>query len=128
MLPKDQWVYRVWDPQLAYDSICDPSAIEAIHHYRGPGKGSHDGKYGSYWFIEQAMRSEVQIERYLTEHWTHRGVIWDAYLHLKLNRTVVSHVKIREAFKRVGDVEKIHQAICWPKERIRASLNSANVT
>jgi ParB family transcriptional regulator, chromosome partitioning protein len=44
------------------------------------------------------------------------------YLHLKLNRTVVSHVKIRDAFKQVGDVEKIHQAICWPKARITAYL------
>jgi ParB family chromosome partitioning protein len=46
------------------------------------------------------------------------------YLHLKLNRTVENHVKVGEAFKRVGDVEKIHQATCWKRERIRAYIET----
>jgi ParB family transcriptional regulator, chromosome partitioning protein len=49
------------------------------------------------------------------------------YLHLKLNRTVRNQIKIREAFKFVGDLEKISQAICWPKERVSDYLKLAEL-
>jgi hypothetical protein len=53
------------------------------------------------------------------------------YLHLKLNRTVKNHIKIRQAFERFRElndekthkcVEELQQAIAWPKERIEAYL------
>jgi hypothetical protein len=76
IVSKDDWSYRVWEAQLAHDNIGDPSAIDAIQHYREPGQGSKDGQLGTYWYIEQAMLADVQSERYITEHWEHRGVTW----------------------------------------------------
>jgi hypothetical protein len=83
MVRKDDWGNRVWEPQLAHDSMGDPGAIEAIHHYRTQGNASKGGQFGSYWFIEQAMRVDSQLESYLTEHWTRRGVTWDAITNRK---------------------------------------------
>ena len=40
------------------------------------------------------------------------------YIHLKLNRTVKNHVEIRKLLARIGDVELIANAICWPVDRI----------
>jgi hypothetical protein len=78
VIGREEWDSRVWDTQLAYDCVGDPSTIEARYRYRGPGEKQADGQFGTYWFVEQAMASNVQIERYLTKHWEHRGVIWDA--------------------------------------------------
>jgi hypothetical protein len=47
------------------------------------------------------------------------------YLHMKLNRTVRSNIKVRQAFLFVGDADKISEAICWPKERVLDYLNLA---
>lgn len=77
MIPKDEWRYEVCKPQLASNSIGDPSAIQAIHHYRPQGSASKDGQFGTYWFQEQGMKAEVQLEAYLTEHWAYRGVCFD---------------------------------------------------
>jgi ParB-like chromosome segregation protein Spo0J len=53
------------------------------------------------------------------------------YLHLKLNRTVKNHIKIRHAFERLRELndgktqqclEELRQAIAWPKQRIEAYL------
>jgi ParB-like chromosome segregation protein Spo0J len=44
------------------------------------------------------------------------------YLHLKLNRTVENHVKIRQAFRKAldlgADIGKLESATCWPRDRI----------
>jgi hypothetical protein len=73
-VPREEWGDRVWQSQLATDNIGDPSAMVAIRHYAKPGEGSTDGEFGSHWFIKQAMRAEVQSERYITQHWANRGV------------------------------------------------------
>jgi hypothetical protein len=75
---KSEWGDRVWESQLAMDSMGDPSAMEAIRHYEKQGQGSKDGEFGTYWFMKQAMRTEVQSEQYITEHWKNRGVTGDA--------------------------------------------------
>jgi ParB-like chromosome segregation protein Spo0J len=52
------------------------------------------------------------------------------YLHLKLNRTVENHVKIREAFSKAlklgANIEKLEQATCWPRDRITDYLHTSD--
>ena len=48
------------------------------------------------------------------------------YIHLKLNRTVKSHVEIRKLFARIGDVEEIAKRVTWPVDRIRDYIELAD--
>jgi hypothetical protein len=74
---KSKWVDMAWKPLPVYDSMIDSSCLEAFHRYRRQSEGSTDGQFGTYWFVEQAIKMEGHLQKYITAHWEYRGVTWN---------------------------------------------------
>lgn len=65
LIPPEEWKHRL------------PVCVPAIDRYRTQGEADPNAEYGSYFFAMRCMRADVMLEKYITELWRVRGVVWD---------------------------------------------------
>lgn len=53
------------------------TCVPAIDRYRLPGEANENCEYGSYFFAMRCMEVDVKLEKYITELWRLRGVVWE---------------------------------------------------